>query len=304
MGHVLTLNMLTYILISVFLSTSTSVLVHVNTIPKWTISPLLASTHMLYTNGADAVYGNGSLVDWARHNRVMVGRYPGGSVASYWNWENPCGKMGCSTLDPEFDGNKAPVENWMSMEEYLDFCDEAGMTPLIGVNYNCHGNFWVSEEESMARAMRQVEYVVSRGYTGAYFYIGNEDRSMQYPEVWRNHALVMKSVDPTIKILFNCNWLDADHLQTFVKAVGEELVDGAEFHGKWPTGGTSDMTVTLQDWANEVPLRNHKYGYEWRERARELKDRLVQMDMPEFLLANNEFGLGNKNMYLHFTRYT
>ena len=31
---------------------------------KWTISPYLASMHMLYTNGADNVYKNGTIADW------------------------------------------------------------------------------------------------------------------------------------------------------------------------------------------------------------------------------------------------
>ena len=54
----------------------------------------------------------------------------------------------------------------------------------------------------------------------------------------------------------------------------------------------------------EVPLRNHQYDYEWRERTRELRYKLGQMGLDDFLLANNEFGLGHKQMYFDFTRYT
>ena len=43
------------------------------------------------------------------------------------------------------------------------------------VNYNCHGEYWVDLEESVARAVRQVEHVVARGFTGALWYVGNED---------------------------------------------------------------------------------------------------------------------------------
>lgn len=49
------------------------------------------------------------------------------------------------------------------------------MRPLIGVNYNCHGKYYVSQNDSIARAVRQVEYVVARGFRGAFYYIGNED---------------------------------------------------------------------------------------------------------------------------------
>ena len=41
-------------------------------------------------------------------------------MASYWNWEDPSGVMGESTLDPEFDDSlRAPAEDWMSLDEYL-----------------------------------------------------------------------------------------------------------------------------------------------------------------------------------------
>ena len=63
----------------------------------------------------------------------------------------------------------------MSLDEYLDLCEEAGLTPLVGVNYNCHGEYWVELEESVARAVRQVEHVVARGFAGALWYVGNED---------------------------------------------------------------------------------------------------------------------------------
>jgi len=53
----------------------------------------------------------------------------------------------------------------------MDFVDETGITPLVGVNYNNHYHpDWMSEEESVAKAKRQAEYVVNtRGYKGAFF---------------------------------------------------------------------------------------------------------------------------------------
>ena len=79
---------------------------------------------------------------------------------------------------------RVPENQWMSLEEYMDFVDETGITPLVGVNYNNHYHpNWMSEEESVAKAIRQAEYVVNtRGYKGAFFYIGNEDRVFNYPE--------------------------------------------------------------------------------------------------------------------------
>ena len=70
---------------------------------KWTISPYLATIHLLYTNAADGVYNNGTMGNWVKEKNVRSARYPGGTVAAYWDWENPCGGMGCWSLDPDFD---------------------------------------------------------------------------------------------------------------------------------------------------------------------------------------------------------
>lgn len=129
--------------------------VEVDYAPRWRISPYLSSLSLVYCWAPDAVYGNGSLARWAREQRVATARFPAGT-ASYWNWENPTGMMGQSTLNPEWNGTAAPADQWMSMEKYLDLCDQVGMRPLVGVNYNCKGHMWVNESESIARAERQV----------------------------------------------------------------------------------------------------------------------------------------------------
>ena len=35
--------------------------------------------------------------DWSKSNGLVTARYPAG-MASYWNWEDPSGTMGQSTL--------------------------------------------------------------------------------------------------------------------------------------------------------------------------------------------------------------
>ena len=121
------------------------------------ISPYLASMSLVYSWAPDAVYGNASrpnstMADWARKHHLATARYPGGE-ASYWNWEDPSGVMGRSTLDPTFtDAERAPPHLWMSLDEYLALCAKAALRPLIGVNYNCHRNPWVPRDASIARA--------------------------------------------------------------------------------------------------------------------------------------------------------
>ena len=47
----------------------------------------------------DALYGksNTTMSDWSKSNGLVTARYPAG-MASYWNWEDPSGTMGQSSL--------------------------------------------------------------------------------------------------------------------------------------------------------------------------------------------------------------
>ena len=131
--------------------------------------------------------------------------------------------------------------------------------PLIGVNYNCH-NFQkcnVPLNESIARAVRQVQFAMQRGFRGAFWYVGNEDQAAKLENTLRiaHHVRAMKAVDPTLKAFWNDNDIQPNDLHAFLNATGD-LMDGAEFHGKWPYGGTPKgfLLPTLNQFLNEVPL--------------------------------------------------
>ena len=219
---------------------------------KWTISKYLASTHITYSSAADSIY-NHTLVNWYNLNNIRSARYPGGTTAAIWNWEYPCGKMDCYTLDPQWNGKRTDGKEWMSISEYMDFVHETNIKPLIGVNYKCgiegHKKDWpyCDLDDSLRRAWRLADYVANtRKHKGAFYYIGNEDEIIASTERWKKHAQTIKGVDPTAKTIFNFNYLNAIDLKTIIKGgwkngvayeipgIGIENVDGAEFHSKWP----------------------------------------------------------------------
>jgi hypothetical protein len=45
-----------------------------------------------------------------------------------------------------------------------------------------------------------VTFVVHAGFTGAFWYIGNEDGAPQHAALIAEHARAMKKVDPTLKV--------------------------------------------------------------------------------------------------------
>lgn len=62
------------------------------------------------------------------------------------------------------------------------------------------------------RATMQVKYVVSQGFPGAFWYIGNEDGAPQHATLIAEHCRAIKAVDPTLKCGWNDNNLNPDSL--------------------------------------------------------------------------------------------
>ena len=317
--------------------------VEVNTaLSEGAISPYLVGAHTVYYNDLDAAYvddpndPNDSFADWCRETGVSTMRFPGGSVVKYWDWENPIGTATDDRWDPNWDPVSNPVadaSNWMSLDEYLDFCDVSGIKPLVGVNYRSGYVFKDDPlyaavdlvQESVDRAVRCVQHVVSRGYPGAFYYIGNEDMfdvggPTSSANLFVQHAQAMKAVDPTIKIFWNDNEADPQRMLDYL-AIAGAWADGYEFHGKWPFGGDPNPSPplgTYANWLTEVPLRDYKsgddpplpetdpnnWGKTWRQKIAELREAAIQAGYPDLMLANNEYGWGKNNNFSGFNKFT
>ena len=146
----------------------------------------------------------------------------------------------------------------------------------------------------IARAVRQVQFVVKAGFPGAFWYIGNEDSAPKYPALIARHATAMKAVDPTLKCFWNDNDVGPDALKAFLAATGPGVMDGVEFHGKWPYGGTPHWLAPFSyaQWLAEVPLLEHKSKQSWRAKIDGLRQAAAEANRSELLFANNEYGLG------------
>jgi hypothetical protein len=270
----------------------------------WTISPYLASMSLVYEWAPDYLYNtslNGSITAWARRNRINIARYPAGQDSA-WNWENPSGYMGISAYDPAAPP-QAPAREWMSLAEYLELCREIGSQPLIGVNYFCsnkHYSYCGTLNESIAHAVKQVKFVVAHGFPGAFYYIGNEECQTNcagfHADLIAKHARAMKATDPTIKTFFSSNEIRPHILEQVMKQVGVGLLDGVDLHGKWPQGG-GGAAVTFDQYMSEVPLLDHKCKESWRDRQAGLRNVTVSLGRADFMLMNNEFGLGKPGSY-------
>ena len=279
--------------------------------PRWEISSLLAGMHQVYVTAPDTLYADGAIATWARRVGIGTSRYPGGSIVKYWDWENPTGSRTGDPWDPAWNpADNEPPENWMSLDEYLDFVTQSGITPMFGVN-SLSGVVHNRTEEGINRAVRMVEYVKNRGFGGALWYIGNEEAAehggiVGYAQIFRRYAAAMKAVDPEILIFWNDNGADASRISSFL-ANDMGTSDGLETHGKWPYGGdpAGFGPGSYEEWLEEFPLRDRKNGNRaWRFAANTYRNAASAAGRPDYLVANNEWGAGQNSNHTGFTRYT
>jgi hypothetical protein len=276
---------------------------------KWLISDKLVGMHHIYYEDADSDY-DGSVAAWAKKVGIGTSRFPGGSVVKYWDWENPTGLRRGDPWDPKWDSaDKAPADNWMSLDEYLKFVNNSGITGMFGVNA-LSGHKYDRQEDSIDRAVRMVKYVLAKGHGGAIWYIGNEEEFQHgsvaaYAKAFKAHAEAMKAADPNILIFWNNNKATTKQITEFLANDGG-LADGLETHGKWPYGGDPDLPPgTFDEWMVEVPLLDRKNNARaWRNAANGYREVAKSLGRPGLLISNHEYGMGKSKNYNGFDRYS
>src|SRR5690554_6301414 len=86
------------------------------------INPLLMGFNIVYPFEKDSEWkaGDGKIPTLLKGIDTRVLRYPGGTVTTFYHWEQPTGQGWNDTLDPNFDKSKntSPSE-MMDIDEYL-----------------------------------------------------------------------------------------------------------------------------------------------------------------------------------------
>ncbi|MBK0384060.1 T9SS type A sorting domain-containing protein [Pedobacter sp. SD-b] len=274
---------------------------------KWQISNYLVGMHSVYSSEPDKFYADGSYAKWLKDTHISTMRYPGGTVVKYWDWEHPTGILNQDSWDPKWDtANNAPAENWLSLDEYIAVVKASGITPLFGVNITS-GYKYNRVQESIDRAARMVQHVKDAGLGGAFWYLGNEGTNgspANEANLFKQHAMAMKAIDPNIKCMFNNNNLTPEYLKNYL-AIAGDYIDIAETHGKWPYGGTPGLPPgTFEEWQKEFPLRDRKnHNREWRNEVPILQQAAAEAGYPNLKFADNEYGLGSSQNLIGFDRY-
>jgi len=278
-----------------------------------TVSPMLNGMHQVYSYASDDLYKDGAIAQWAKSSNIPNCRFPGGTIVKFWDWESPTGlrfskevRSDLHRWDPEWKPEyQVPASQWMSLDEHLDFLKKAQMkTPILGVNL-ISGIRYEKEQEAIDKAVRMAEYVKSKGYEGAWYYLGNEEVHMHaeegsfpvriaaYAQRFARYARALKAVDPTCKTFWNLNEVTPKTLAVFLEN-DEGTSDGVETHGKYPyySNNEDHPLVSFEDWQQQFPLQHLKpYDtYTWRNKADQLRARATAMGRLGYLVTDFEWG--------------
>lgn len=195
---------------------SIPVTVDIDTSQAYAINPYLLGSNLQWVDRGDGVLipnkltPDPEIMNNARKMGVSVLRYPGGSLADLYHWDDGIGEIQSRGVNKRFHG-EGQDKVLLGTPEFLKICKELSATPIITVNLITGS---VEEAANWVRRIN-IERVRYEGETlpkVVYWEIGNEpyliDDNQKHlaidPKDFASRAdkfiKAMKAVDPTIKV--------------------------------------------------------------------------------------------------------
>ncbi|GAF71166.1 unnamed protein product, partial [marine sediment metagenome] len=148
-------------------------------------------------------------------------RYPGGHVVSFWDWEFPYHETYANFWDPAYVRSLTPEKkaelkkqngNRMLLDDYFRICAEGDFEPIVGINM-FQGYKFDRLKDSVAKAVRLVDYCKKRTPKVTYYYLDNEAGHQpkngkhvpvkDYIDLIPAYSKAIKKVQPDAKLIVN-----------------------------------------------------------------------------------------------------
>lgn len=272
--------------------------IDLNDLTNRTISDKLMGFNIVYAKTPDYIWENGVLIDGIKAVNPGFLRYPGGTVNTYFHFENPTGQGWKDNWDPDYDTklNKDP-SLYTDIDEYFEIVEKTGAEPLIGINTNS-AFVYDRIDDGVAEALRLMQYCRDKGYKVKYWYLGNEPYAKDgnggkigpvlYAEMINTFAPAMKKFDPDIKIIANCKSDligDRDNWDKFLSAAGKNI-DMVDIHWYNMWGN-----ATWNQWITKTPQGNWK-GASYEQEIVHFRQLCKEHDLPELPICTLEWNVG------------
>lgn len=171
-------------------------------------SPLFKGGNSLYWIDTPDVYQQADYAQYLTKMGVTLMRFPAGEAADDYDWRVANGNV---PFEPSQTAALAdvPIATQIQFDQFMQWAKRLGIEPVVVVNLEtslANGNI----EQGIELACNWVRYSnMTKGYNVRYWEIGNESylrgghyplSAPEYARAFRQFAIAMKKVDPTIKV--------------------------------------------------------------------------------------------------------
>lgn len=244
---------------------------------KHTIHPMIQGHGLVYSEEADSIYADGSVAQLYQDIGAGFLRWPGGTVATMYHWNDLSGVGWIDNWNPNYNrSSDADPSEYMDLDEYITLTNAAGTEPMLGINMSS-GLEWDREEEALQEALDMIQYCIDQNFDVRYFYLDNETyhhgngynkdangnggewTPSLYAQQVNIYAEAIKTLVPNAK--FIANWTDkvrtnTANYTTIINTCGHNI-DYIDVHWYWKWG-----VATWEAWKEKTPMQNETEWYD------------------------------------------
>lgn len=245
--------------------------------PQHTVHPMVQGQGLVYSEEADLIYADGTMAQLFKDVGAGFLRWPGGTVATMYHWNDLSGVGWVDSWDPGYNpANDAAPSEYMDLDEYMALTAAAGTEPMLGINMSS-GIEWDREADALQEATDMIAYCLSLGFDVKYFYLDNEtyhhgngynrdrdgDGEAWTPETYAQqiniYAAAIKALVPDAILI--ANWTNQIRTHTgayttLINIAGDNI-DYIDVHWYWKWG-----ISTWDAWKAKTPMENENQWYD------------------------------------------
>jgi hypothetical protein len=265
---------------------------------------------LIYSFEADSIYEDGSMVQLLKDVGTSFLRWPGGTVTTYYHWDDLTGQGWMDTWNPAYDrvNDKDPKE-YMDLDEYIALCRATGAEAMLGINMSS-GMEWGREADALNEAVALVKYCMSQNFDVNYIYLDNETyhngnsynkdygddggawTADIYAEKIQVYADSICTYNPDVKLIANwSNKIQSGNaaLKTLISKAGP-FIDYVDIHWYWKFNEASwDL------WIAKSPMEFENQWYDGSTLDEEIaafNTLCKELGQPHVKLASLEWNIG------------
>lgn len=273
------------------------------------VHPMIQGHGLVYSEEDDAIYSDGSMAQLYKNVGTGFLRWPGGTVATMYHWNDLSGVGWVDNWNPNYnDSADRPTSEYMDLDEYIALTNAIGSEPMLGINMSS-GMEWNREADAIQEAKDMIQYCLDNNFPAKYFYLDNEtyhhgngynkdvngDGGAWTPQLYAEkinvYAAAIKSLVPDAILI--ANWTDKFRTNqsaytTIINTAGDNI-DYMDVHWYWKWG-----VATWDAWKETTPMQNDTDWYDGGTFVEEIQffnNLTASLGKPHIKLASLEWNI-------------